>query len=371
MTKQHSESSHLTPYVANLIPPDCYRDSTTSHAVALHTKELPGIIVPVNHGFLGGIPAPVHRPDRRLQSCTAKAQRRTYIRQSCSRRRRTRRLCQRGISHSQSALASKFPSPQLLILMCWLQKSHITSLHKELRDVRQAYLSTAQPRRTPGRTAHGPPQVLTDREREDVDVNAKQMIRELNASIRGLEDAEQLRRETESALIRKKYASGFSALSSWASGGSIASRSPEHAAAEAQAQQTDMHRDGILWYLRQRLELCCRTQQDMMETRLTREVEKSRGMLSPPVGDFVPFPPVSKQAFMAAAISEDPALAGETATQASAFTQGLTEEQLQMFEEGNQDMMQHYESTLDKVRYVPSPTILFSRRFSPCLVLLT
>ncbi|KFG88252.1 syntaxin [Metarhizium anisopliae] len=229
-------------------------------------------------------------------------------------------------------------------------KSHITSLHKELRDVRQAYLSTAQPRRTPGRTAHGPPQVLTDREREDVDVNAKQMIRELNASIRGLEDAEQLRRETESALIRKKYASGFSALSSWASGGSIASRSPEHAAAEAQAQQTDMHRDGILWYLRQRLELCCRTQQDMMETRLTREVEKSRGMLSPPVGDFVPFPPVSKQAFMAAAISEDPALAGETATQASAFTQGLTEEQLQMFEEGNQDMMQHYESTLDKVR---------------------
>ncbi|KJK85301.1 hypothetical protein H633G_10856 [Metarhizium anisopliae BRIP 53284] len=195
--------------------------------------------------------------------------------------------------------------------------SHITSLHKELRDVRQAYLSTAQPRRTPGRTAHGPPQVLTDREREDVDVNAKQMIRELNASIRGLEDAEQLRRETESALIRKKYASGFSALSSWASGGSIASRSPEHAAAEAQAQQTDMHRDGILWYLRQRLELCCRTQQDMMETRLTREVEKSRGMLSPP---------------------------------SSAFTQGLTEEQLQMFEEGNQDMMQHYESTLDKVR---------------------
>ncbi|KJK80302.1 hypothetical protein H634G_04541 [Metarhizium anisopliae BRIP 53293] len=175
--------------------------------------------------------------------------------------------------------------------------SHITSLHKELRDVRQAYLSTAQPRRTPGRTAHGPPQVLTDREREDVDVNAKQMIRELNASIRGLEDAEQLRRETESALIRKKYASGFSALSSWASGGSIASRSPEHAAAEAQAQQTDMHRDGILWYLRQRLELCC-----------------------------------------------------ETATQSSAFTQGLTEEQLQMFEEGNQDMMQHYESTLDKVR---------------------
>ncbi|KHN98092.1 syntaxin [Metarhizium album ARSEF 1941] len=228
--------------------------------------------------------------------------------------------------------------------------SHIASLHKELKDVRRAYLSTAQPRRAPGRAGHGPPQVLTDGEREDVDVNAKQMIRELNASIRGLEEAEQLRRETESALIRKKYASALSALGSWASGGSITSRSPEHDAAEAHAQQTDMHRDGILWFLRQRLELCCRTQQDMMETRLRREVEKSRGMLAPPAGDFTPFPPVSKDAFMAAAVSEDAALTGDAPSKASTFSQGLTEQQLQMFEEGNQDMMQHYESTLDKVR---------------------
>ena len=33
-------------------------------------------------------------------------------------------------------------------------------------------------------------------------------------------------------------------------------------------------------------------------------------------------------------------------------SQGLTEEQIQMFEEGNQDMMKHFESSLDKVRYV-------------------
>lgn len=181
-------------------------------------------------------------------------------------------------------------------------------------------------------------------------MNAKQMIRELNASIRGLEDAEQLRRQTESALIKKKYASGLSALSSWASGGSAASKSPEHAAAEAQAQQTDMHRDGVMWFLRQRLELCCRTQQDMMETRLTREMEKTRGMLSPPAGDFAPFPPMSEKAWMTAAMSEAPT--DDAPPEAPTFTQNLTEEQLQMFEEGNQDMMKHYETTLDKVRYV-------------------
>ncbi|KAK2591976.1 hypothetical protein QQS21_010312 [Conoideocrella luteorostrata] len=228
--------------------------------------------------------------------------------------------------------------------------AHITSLHKELKDVRQAYLSTAQPRRTPSRALSGKPQVLTDREREDVDVNAKQMIRELNASIRALDDAEQLRRETESAVIRKKYASGLNALSSWASGGGATSKTAEHAAAEGQAQQTEIHRDGILWFLRKRLELCCRTQQDMMEARLTREMEKTRGMLAAPAGDFAAFPPISEKAWKAATIHENDSDDAASRDMAAPFTQGLTQEQVQMFEEGNQDMMQHYESTLDKVR---------------------
>ncbi|QUC20192.1 uncharacterized protein UV8b_04433 [Ustilaginoidea virens] len=228
--------------------------------------------------------------------------------------------------------------------------SHIASLHKELKDVRQAYLSTAQPRRTRAHSAHGQPQALTDREREDVDANAKQMIRELNASIRGLGDAEQLRRETQSAIIRKKFASGLNALSSWAAGGGAAKKTAEHAAAEAQAQQTDIHRDGILWFLRQRLELCCRTQQDMMETRLVREMDKSRGMLVPPAADFAAFPPASgksgkseKKSWQASTAS------GRESNDAGAFTQGLTDEQVQMFEEDNQDMMKYYETTLDKI----------------------
>ncbi|KJZ79856.1 hypothetical protein HIM_00570 [Hirsutella minnesotensis 3608] len=182
--------------------------------------------------------------------------------------------------------------------------SHIARLHKELRDVRQAYLSTAQPRKVHGRTAPGQPRVLTDREREEVDANAKQMIRELNAGIRALEEAEQLRRETETAIIRKKYAGGLSALSSWASGGSAINKSTEHAAAEARARQVDMHRDGVVWFLRQRLELAA--------------------------GHSAP--------------SQAP-----SSSDAAAW-QDLTEEQVQMFEEDNQDMMKHYESTLDKVK---------------------
>ncbi|RFU74531.1 syntaxin ufe1 [Trichoderma arundinaceum] len=223
--------------------------------------------------------------------------------------------------------------------------SHITSLHQQLQDVRQAYLSTAQPRRAQARLAHNQPRVLSDREREEIDANAKQMIRELNASIRSLDEAEQLRRETESAIIRKKYTKGLGALGSWASGGIASSKSAEHAAAEGQAQQLGGYRDGVLWFLRQRLELCCRTQQDMMETRLRRELEKSRSML--PVGDFAEFVP--------AAHKSRQQLTGNAFTpgaeeSSAAFTEGLTDEQVQMFEEGNQNMMEHYESTLDKVR---------------------
>ncbi|TQW09892.1 hypothetical protein V2A60_007609 [Cordyceps javanica] len=241
--------------------------------------------------------------------------------------------------------------------------SHTTTLHKELRDVRQAYLSTAQPRRAHARTAaaHGQPRVLTDREREEVDANAKQMIRELNASIRAVDDAEQLRRETAAAIVRKTYGSALGLLGSWASGGGgagaagaagVAGKTAEQAAAEGRALQTEMHRDSVLWFLRQRLEQCCRTQQDMMETRLTRELEKSRGFLAAPASDFADFAQATRRSAAAGPSSSSPS-SGDAAAAAPAYgagNEGLTEDQVQMFEEGNQDMMKHYESTLAKVQ---------------------
>ncbi|KAJ9423801.1 hypothetical protein QL093DRAFT_2276266 [Fusarium oxysporum] len=208
--------------------------------------------------------------------------------------------------------------------------SHITSLHRELQDVRQAYLSTAQPRKTHNRVAKEQTRVLTDRDREEVDANAKQMIRELNAGIRALDEAEQLRRETESAIIRKKYG-GLGAFGAWASGGIISSKTEEHAEAEAKARDLGIHRDSILWFLRQRLELCCRTQQEMMETRLKREL--------------CGISPSARQNSQTA-----PAAPIPMSEDGQFPSQGLTEEQIQMFEQGNQDMMKHFENSLDKVR---------------------
>ncbi|KAH6996193.1 hypothetical protein BKA56DRAFT_148708 [Ilyonectria sp. MPI-CAGE-AT-0026] len=224
--------------------------------------------------------------------------------------------------------------------------SHITTLHRELQDVRQAYLSTAQPRKSHSRSANGQSRVLSDRDREEIDANAKQMIRELNSSIRALDDAEQLRRETESAILRKKYVRGLGALGSWASGGIASSKTEEHAAAEAMGEVIGVHRDGILWFLRHWLELCCRTQQAMMETRLRRVVEENNSQLATAeaasTGGLASYPSARRPSH---------ATAGQIPTSDGAQTssQGFTEDQIQMFEEGNQDMMKLLGSSMEKV----------------------
>ncbi|WYZ45119.1 hypothetical protein EsH8_VIII_000435 [Colletotrichum jinshuiense] len=240
--------------------------------------------------------------------------------------------------------------------------SHITNLHNELKDVRQAYLSTAQPRKTHIRPSSNgqQPRQLTDRDREEIDANAKKMLRELNASISALDASEQLRRETETAIIRKKYARGLGALGAWAAGASTgggsssdSGKTAEHLAVEAKARDIGQHRNEVIQSLRKGLQLCGRTQQDMMETRLTREMEKNRSVLAkagggtamPELGNF--YESMSKSA-----ATKAPAKSGLLPDEGGPYDprQDLTEEQIQMFEQGNQDMLQHYNSTLDKVR---------------------
>ncbi|KAH8913031.1 hypothetical protein BR93DRAFT_949061 [Coniochaeta sp. PMI_546] len=237
----------------------------------------------------------------------------------------------------------------------------ITRLHTDLLSIRQAYLSTAQPRKTHLRSrsqnSHSVPQYLTDRDREEIDANAKSTLRDLNASIRALSDAEQLRRETASALLKKKYASRFGV--NWASGGGLAAaaKSPAQIAAEDAAGQTAAHREAVLWFLRQRLGEVGRTQAGMMETRLTREMEKNRSVLAKARGGMVglnDFPSMGVDAGESSAAGRRQSVKGlppgEEEKHSSQPQYDLTEDQRQMFEKGNQDMLKHFESTLDKVR---------------------
>ncbi|KAI6084865.1 snare-complex protein syntaxin-18 N-terminus-domain-containing protein [Hypoxylon rubiginosum] len=234
--------------------------------------------------------------------------------------------------------------------------SHITSLHADLRNIRQSYLSTAQPRKTLIRSAHNDRQSrpLSDREREEIDANAKKLLRELNTSIRRLADVEQARSEIESRVIQKKFARGLGALGAWAAGGTQTNKSPEHVVAEERVNSINTHRDSVLWLLRHRLQECVKTQQDMMEIRLMREMEKSRSVLAKSRRPDAPSlstlgnmhgagSPVESKGKANQALSpneaQPPSLGGD-----------LTEEQIQMFEKDNQDMLKFYESTLDQVR---------------------
>ncbi|KAF2964314.1 hypothetical protein GQX73_g9238 [Xylaria multiplex] len=182
------------------------------------------------------------------------------------------------------------------------------------------------------------------------------MLRELHASIRRLADVEQARADIEGKVIRKKYVRGLGTLGAWASGGVSTSKSTEHATAEDRAKTISTHRDSVLWLLRHRLQECIKTQQDMMEIRLMREMEKNRSILAKARGG-------QDAAFLHNAMSlvESPASPTDRRKgsgqllprdEAPSYnpTTDLTPEQVQMFERDNQDMLKHYENTLDQVR---------------------
>ncbi len=223
-------------------------------------------------------------------------------------------------------------------------------MYTYLRGIRQAYLSTAQPpRRTHSKADSS--RYLTDRQRDEIDAETKQLLRELNASIRNLADAEQLRQNTETTLTRKKYArTGLGVLSTWAAGGASQGKSYDQERDEAKAGAIKMHRESVLWYLRQKLQECGSFQASMMETRIMREMEKNKSLLykargkpMPEFGGFddAPMPP-PKHGKITMHLEDQKTQNPEDE---------LSPEQLQMFEKENQDMMKHYEATLDQVKY--------------------
>ena len=196
---------------------------------------------------------------------------------------------------------------------------------------------------------------LTDKEREEIDTNAKQLLRELNYAVRSLSDAEQVRQEAEKTIAYKKRAKqGFGMIGRWAAGGAVTAKSPAEEAGEAKANTLKVHRESIIWYLQRQLEECGRAQSSMMEIRLTREVEKSKSVLYKARATL---PDSDEYGAMNGGASGANGYRGQSSVkqdaESRAVEQQLDPEQLQLFAEENQEMLKHYEDTLDKVRYAP------------------
>ncbi|KAF2275674.1 uncharacterized protein EI97DRAFT_434094 [Westerdykella ornata] len=241
-------------------------------------------------------------------------------------------------------------------------RAHIVELHTYLRSIRQSYLSIARPPRrkqharvngaAPLPGADGETKYLTDKERDEIDTNAKQLLRELNHAVRGLSDTEQLRQEAERTIAYKKRAKqGLGMIGRWAAGGALTAKSPEEQLQEAKANTLKVHRESIIWYLQRQLEECGRFQSSMMEIRLAREVEKSKSILHKARAT-IPIPEDYSGANGGAHPSNE--YRGKTSAQQDeeirAVEQQLDPEQLQLFAQENQDMLKHYEDTLDQVR---------------------
>lgn len=261
--------------------------------------------------------------------------------------RSARRVSQRSIQHCR--LESLIEST---LRLTWIQNARIADLTTYLRAIRPSYLSTAPAPRRPQRqnsTDHKSTQDtaqrhLSDTERAAIDAEAKTVLRQLHAAVERIGQTEQIRQDTASHVaLRKRNQGGLGAIGRWAAGGAVTAKSAEEELEEARQKMLNAHRESIVWYLQAKLRETGTLQSTMMEIRIQREVEKSKSVLYKTKGSSIPF----SQSFDAAVDSEKSAAQEQERAQPQ-----LSDEQMQLFAQENQDMMKHYQDTLDQVRYV-------------------
>lgn len=203
------------------------------------------------------------------------------------------------------------------------------------------------------------PSYLTDPQREEIDSQTSSLLRDLNGNITNLQQATNLRHDTAQRRLEKKYGKQNGFLLRWAAGGqdpdNDAGKSGQQVQEEGKERTIHMFREGVLWYLNWELKLTVGMQQEMVEIRLEREREKrasvlyderNRNVKLQRPADFEGVNGELNTADMRGKDSFDPALdaAGGRGEQPE-----LSPEQLQLFEEENSSLMNHYNETLAKV----------------------
>ncbi|KAK3672063.1 hypothetical protein LTR78_008033 [Recurvomyces mirabilis] len=239
--------------------------------------------------------------------------------------------------------------------------ARITDLTRELRTIRPAYLSTAPSSRrrklsSGGHGQHDHAHPLTNGERDAVDAQSKQLLRQLNGGIQALKQAEDVRLQTaDSVALSKRAKGGLGAIGRWVAGGAVTAKSPEEETEEAERKMIAKYRESVITYLQRRLEQAGGVQAEMMEVRLSREVEKSKSVLyKSRMGDSIPYahdedgtavPTSPKRKRQSTGFSTD--YDGDRST--SDQPPALSQEQLQLFDSENREMLKHYSTQLNQI----------------------
>lgn len=205
------------------------------------------------------------------------------------------------------------------------------------------------------------PEYLTDSQREAIDTETSSVLRDINDKITNLSSAVSLQHDTAVKVLEKKYGRPDGFLWRWAAGDGDApdaGKSQKHIEEEGQIRMMKLFREGVLWYLGKRLNDAILVQQEMVERRLERERQKQMSALHDPrnkgvkVSREFEFNPDGAVGLpnrdlrghdeyepWADAALQDP-------------VQDLSAEQLQLFEEENRSMFEHYNDQLAKVTHV-------------------
>ncbi|KAK3044391.1 hypothetical protein LTS18_001406, partial [Coniosporium uncinatum] len=201
-----------------------------------------------------------------------------------------------------------------------------------------------------------------------IDDETRTLLHQLNAAIHRLGDAEATRVEAEKALwLQQNPKARLGALGRWAAGGGVAKKSPEEGGEDQRREGVKTVRENVVWFLRERLRRVGELQAGMVETRLEREVERSKSVLYKAKGGVQPQMGVG-DGDMGGFAGANGGFHGangwemdEMAKERGEEGMQLDEEQLQLFAKENQDMLKHYENTLDQVRKAESSLLEISQ----------
>ncbi|KAI8077802.1 uncharacterized protein BX664DRAFT_343518 [Halteromyces radiatus] len=248
---------------------------------------------------------------------------------------------------------------------------HIDSLTRFLLSIRRAYLSNDSRKSRYTNTnlknsdnattnslfAMFPTNIthLTDRERDEIDFQAKLIIRRCMDRVKELEEAERLRKEQAEAKASRRLANFLQQVI------------PGVPSSMVDIEDIiGIHRSNMVWLLNKLLMDVSKLQKGQQETRLTRELEKSENhlfnnntMLTTSNQSTIETSSSSSGLGLnwkatKSTITKDTSSSGEWAMtdiheDMDAFEQQLSQEQIQMLEKENEAMLEEMNSTLNQV----------------------
>ncbi|KAK2734653.1 hypothetical protein FQN57_001598 [Myotisia sp. PD_48] len=259
--------------------------------------------------------------------------------------------------------------------------SHISSLLSYLKSIRPLYLSAAPTRAITARNANNTTRLssrttsdsastnlslstrLTDQDRDSIDSSTAALLRDLSSSIANLASAENVRQETEAAVLRNRFPRLNSRLLRWTGGSNVLElpRSPEQLELEDKENTLKTVRESVLWFLRRGLEAVAEFQRQMVEKRVERAREKEKNILyksqpqqpiSTALHNSTMIPNISGQGDTGSDLTSfrgRDALSLDQNETAEIVSQ-LSPEQLQLFAQENNNLFKYYEDTLGKVQ---------------------